>query len=151
MLSSSLIPLFGTALLAAALSFLLLLTLLRTGWAWALAVDMPNHRSLHVRPVPRVGGWGVLPVTLLFIALDAPALYGIGLAALLLGAVSQIDDRRGLSARVRFAAHVVAVAIAIVTGSVDLAWWWALVLGVALVWLVNLYNFMDGVNGLAGG
>jgi UDP-N-acetylmuramyl pentapeptide phosphotransferase/UDP-N-acetylglucosamine-1-phosphate transferase len=73
------------------------------------------------------------------------------LGALVLGIVSQVDDRRGLPARVRFAAHVVVVAAAVVTSAVDVPWWFAIVVGIALVWLVNLYNFMDGSNGLAGG
>ena len=56
----------------------ILLLLLRTGWAWDIAVDIPNHRSLHVRPVPRVGGWGVLPAMLLavFVGLGLRPKYG---------------------------------------------------------------------------
>src|SRR5471032_101324 len=129
----------------------ILLLLLRTGWAWDIAVDIPNHRSLHVRPVPRVGGWGVIPAMLLAIALCAPSLAWIALGALLLAIMSQVDDRRGLPARVRFAAHLIVVAAAIAWSAVDIAWWLALLAVVALVWVVNLYNFMDGSDGLAGG
>ena len=129
----------------------ILLLLLRTGWAWDIAVDIPNHRSLHVRPVPRVGGWGVMPAALLAVALCAPSFGWIALGALLLAVVSQIDDRRGLPARVRFAAHLIVVAGAIAWSSVSITWWLALLAVVALVWVVNLYNFMDGSDGLAGG
>ncbi|HVE08224.1 MAG TPA: glycosyl transferase, partial [Paraburkholderia sp.] len=94
------------AVLAALLSFAILVVLLRTGWAWDIAVDIPNARSLHERPVPRVGGWGILPAALLLIALCAPPLRAVALGALVLGVVSQIDDRRGLSPGVRFAAHI---------------------------------------------
>lgn len=128
-----------------------LLLLLRTGWAWDIAVDIPNHRSLHVRPVPRVGGWGVLPGLSLAIALCAPSFGWIAFGALVLAVVSQIDDRRGLPARVRFAAHVLVAGAAIAWSAVDIAWWLALLAVVALVWVVNLYNFMDGSDGLAGG
>ncbi|HVE11274.1 MAG TPA: glycosyltransferase family 4 protein [Paraburkholderia sp.] len=139
------------AVLAALLSFAILVVLLRTGWAWDIAVDIPNARSLHERPVPRVGGWGILPAALLLIALCAPPLRAVALGALVLGVVSQIDDRRGLSPGVRFAAHILVVAATVATSAVDVPWWFAVVVGVAMVWLVNLYNFMDGSNGLAGG
>jgi UDP-N-acetylmuramyl pentapeptide phosphotransferase/UDP-N-acetylglucosamine-1-phosphate transferase len=139
------------AVIAALLSFAILTVLLRTGWAWDIAVDIPNARSLHERPVPRVGGWGILPAALLLIALCAPPLRVVALGALALGIVSQIDDRRGLSARVRFAAHLVVVAATVAASRVDAPWWLAVVVGIAMVWLVNLYNFMDGSNGLAGG
>ncbi|MBK9018689.1 MAG: hypothetical protein IPL72_01265 [Sulfuritalea sp.] len=38
---------------------------LRRGWAWHLAVDVPNDRSLHSLPVPRVGGVLMMPWVLL--------------------------------------------------------------------------------------
>jgi UDP-N-acetylmuramyl pentapeptide phosphotransferase/UDP-N-acetylglucosamine-1-phosphate transferase len=139
------------AIVAAVLCLGILMVLLRTGWAWDIAVDIPNARSLHERPVPRVGGWGILPAVVLLVTLFAPALRGIALGAAVLGVVSQIDDRRGLSARVRFAAHVIVVAAAVLLSAVDVPWWLAILAGFAMVWLVNLYNFMDGSNGLAGG
>jgi len=147
--SALLVPL--TAAIAAGLCLAILQLLLRTGWAWGLAVDVPNDRSLHVLPVPRVGGWGVVPAILLLIAIEAPAFRWIALGAGVLAIVSQIDDRRGLPARTRFMAHVVVVGAAVATSAVGIAWWFAVVIGFALVWLVNLYNFMDGSDGLAGG
>jgi UDP-N-acetylmuramyl pentapeptide phosphotransferase/UDP-N-acetylglucosamine-1-phosphate transferase len=139
------------AAIAGVVSAGILLLLLRTGWAWDIAVDIPNHRSLHVRPIPRVGGWGVVPGSILAIALCAPSFGWIALGALVLAIVSQIDDRRGLPARIRFAAHLLVVAAAIAWSAVDIAWWLALLAVIALVWVVNLYNFMDGSDGLAGG
>lgn len=136
---------------AAAVCFAILLILLRTGWAYALAVDVPNHRSLHVKPIPRVGGWGLLPAALLSFAIEAPLLRWLALGALLLGVVSQIDDRRGLSARTRFAVHLVVAGIAVATSAVRIDAWLAVAAVLAIVWVVNLYNFMDGSNGLAGG
>jgi len=142
---------FFAAGIACVVSAGILLLLLLTGWAWDIAVDVPNHRSLHVRPVPRVGGWGVIPATMLAVALYAPSFGWIALGAMLLAIVSQIDDRRGLPARVRFAAHLIVVAAAIAWSSLSIIWWLALLAVVALVWVVNLYNFMDGSDGLAGG
>jgi UDP-N-acetylmuramyl pentapeptide phosphotransferase/UDP-N-acetylglucosamine-1-phosphate transferase len=145
------LALLAIALLAAVLSFGILAVLLRTGWAWKIAVDVPNQRSLHTRPVPRIGGWGLLPAAVLLIALEAPSMRALAGGALLLGIVSLIDDRRGLPARIRFAAHLAVAAAAVVLSAVDISWWLAVAAVFAIVWLVNLYNFMDGSNGLAGG
>lgn len=134
---------------AAALCAAILWLLLRTGWAWSLATDVPNHRSLHTRPTPRVGGWGIVPVALLSMMLWGPGLRGVAAPALCLALVSQIDDRRGLSARVRFLAHLLAAAW--ITYWASLPVWLLPFVVLALVWTMNLYNFMDGVDGLAGG
>ena len=155
----SIVPLPGSpavsVLMCAAISCigcaLLLWALIKTGIAWRLATDIPNERSLHTRPVPRVGGWGIVPVVALIVWMSALALWLPALLAVLLSALSQIDDRRGLPARVRFGAHVVAVAALIVVYPADVSWWLLALIGFLFVWLVNLYNFMDGADGLAGG
>lgn len=67
-----------------------------------------------------------------------------------LAAISFVDDRRGLPIGLRFGAHVAAAVV--LAGWLSAAPWWAVpILAVALVWMVNLYNFMDGSDGLAGG
>jgi UDP-N-acetylmuramyl pentapeptide phosphotransferase/UDP-N-acetylglucosamine-1-phosphate transferase len=147
-------PIYG-ALVCAAVSLCasatILWTLLGTGLAWRLAMDMPNDRSLHTRPTPRVGGWGVVPTAVVVIWIAAPVFWMPVLAAVFLAMLSQIDDRRGLPARVRFGGHVIAVAALILLYPASAAWWILVVIAVLLVWLVNLYNFMDGADGLAGG
>lgn len=137
----------GAAVVCAAI----LWGLLATGVAWRLATDIPNDRSLHTRPTPRVGGWGIVPVVLVAMALLAPSLWLIATATLLLAAVSQIDDRKGLPARVRFAAHLVAVVAVIAVYPAPVAVWLLALVAFLMLWLVNLYNFMDGADGLAGG
>jgi len=129
----------------------ILWTLLRTGLAWRLATDIPNDRSLHTRPTPRVGGWGIVPVVVVATLIVAPHLWLAALCAAVLAAVSQIDDRRGLPARVRFAAHLAAVAIFVWAHPAPAPLWLLAALSFLLLWLVNLYNFMDGADGLAGG
>ncbi|MEX3954891.1 glycosyltransferase family 4 protein [Trinickia sp. EG282A] len=125
--------------------------LLKTGLAWRLATDIPNDRSLHDRPTPRVGGWGLVPIVVICMLVGAPHMWPFAVCTLFLAAVSQIDDRRGLPARVRFAAHLAAV-VAIVAIYPAAAPWWALAaLAFLMIWLINLYNFMDGADGLAGG
>lgn len=148
----SLVAFSLTVALTAALGCAAILAfLLRTGLAWRLATDMPNERSLHERPTPRVGGWGIVPMVLVAIFALAPHLWLIAGCTIFLAAVSQIDDRRGLPARVRFAAHTVTVAALIAVYPAAAPWWLLAALAVLLIWLVNLYNFMDGVDGLAGG
>lgn len=147
-------PLFratAIAVICAVLCAAILGILLRSGLAWRLATDVPNERSLHVRPTPRVGGWGMIPVTVLAVALLAPSLWLVAAGAAILAAVSQIDDRRGLPARVRFAAHLLAVVTLVVAYPALVPWWCLAGLAFLMLWLVNLYNFMDGADGLAGG
>jgi len=139
------------ALAAAAGCALILGLLLRTGLAWRIATDVPNHRSLHTRPTPRIGGWGIVPMVALAIALCAPSLWLIAVGMACLALVSQFDDRHGLPARVRFAAHLAAVLALIVVYPAPVPWWALAVLALLMLWLINLYNFMDGANGLAGG
>ncbi|HEM7852709.1 glycosyl transferase [Burkholderia multivorans] len=129
----------------------ILRVLLATGLAWRLATDIPNDRSLHTLPTPRVGGWGIVPVCVVALLTLAPRLWLIAIAAAALAAMSQIDDRRGLPARVRFSAHLAAVVALIVVFPADAPWWLLAGVGFVMVWLTNLYNFMDGADGLAGG
>ncbi|WP_175771608.1 MraY family glycosyltransferase [Burkholderia ambifaria] len=139
------------ALVAAIASTAILRTLLATGLAWRLATDIPNDRSLHTLPTPRVGGWGIVPVCVVLLLALAPALWLIAVGAAGLAAMSQIDDRRGLPARVRFSAHLAAVVALIIVYPADAPWWLLAGVGFVMVWLTNLYNFMDGADGLAGG
>lgn len=138
---------FGAACACVAI----LWVLLRTGIAWRLATDIPNNRSLHVAPTPRVGGWGIVPVAVAATLLLAPSLWYTALGTAFLAAISQVDDRRGLPARVRFVAHLIAVVLLVVLFPADAPWWILVILAFLMIWLVNLYNFMDGADGLAGG
>ena len=136
---------------AAVVCATILLVLLKTGLAWRLATDIPNDRSLHLRPTPRVGGWGIVPVSVVAMLVITPHLWSAAAAAAFLAAVSQIDDRRGLPARIRFAAHMIAVVWFVALNPAPVQWWILAVLSFLMLWLVNLYNFMDGADGLAGG
>ncbi len=130
-------------------------------------LDLPNARSSHTVPTPRGGGWGLMLALLPFWLWatwrtgrlhDPQELALIG-GALLLMTVSWIDDRRGLGAGVRFLAQFLAVGAAMVTLPGDLSITGGILplvldrLVAALIWLwfVNLFNFMDGIDGIAGG
>jgi len=125
--------------------------LLRTGSAWRLALDRPNERSLHVRPTPRIGGLVLVPAFLASWALLPMAATGTGLLIALLCLLSYLDDRAHLPVAVRLVAHcaVAAIFLGFVAPRPGLPWLLAGV--VAIVVLTNLYNFMDGADGLAGG
>lgn len=139
-------------LVAGVLCAAVLFMLLRTGKAMRLASDIPNHRSLHVTPVPRVGGWGIVPVSVVLMSLASAKLWPVAAGALALAAVSYFDDRFNLSARLRFLVHfLIASALLAFFPLPQTIWWCGIGLIFGLVWLINLYNFMDGVDGLAGG
>jgi UDP-N-acetylmuramyl pentapeptide phosphotransferase/UDP-N-acetylglucosamine-1-phosphate transferase len=118
-----------------------------------LALDRPNQRSLHQTPVPRTGGIGIHVGVLLAWAMARPNLPSslwIALAVLL--AVSFLDDLRGVPTIGRLAAHLIiagAVAASLVLGDYGVIG--VVVAAFALAWMTNLYNFMDGSDGLAGG
>jgi UDP-GlcNAc:undecaprenyl-phosphate/decaprenyl-phosphate GlcNAc-1-phosphate transferase len=125
--------------------------LLLNGRLASSTLDFPNHRSLHRQPTPRTGGVAVaLGIGSAWLLLPAaPWLPALGCAALALAAVSLVDDMRGLSAAMRLAAHFAVCAAFLAVLGIE--WRWALLLLLPMIWSVNLYNFMDGLDGLAAG
>lgn len=116
-----------------------------------IALDNPNERSLHAQPVPRTGGIAIAAGMVAACSL-APAGVAVILAgAAALAAVSFVDDLAGLPALARFAAHLAAAGAALYcqVGYPEPVLFVALLLAIA--WYANLYNFMDGADGLAGG
>lgn len=143
-----------TPLLAALIAFaaaLIFIRVLGSSRFRGAIVDVPNNRSLHSVPTPRTGGIGLMLGAATAWLLVAPGtLAPVAALAGLLALTFLIDDIGGLPVRVRFAAQLAA--------AVAFLWWlapspWLLVplLAVGIVWSTNLYNFMDGSNGLAGG
>jgi UDP-N-acetylmuramyl pentapeptide phosphotransferase/UDP-N-acetylglucosamine-1-phosphate transferase len=118
-------------------------------------LDRPNPRSSHQVPTPRGGGIAlVASVFLGWAALYAsgtslPRLPAVLAAALLLAIVSWLDDLRGLPPLPRLAAQAAAVALGLV--AIPGGPLFAATAGLAWLWFVNLFNFMDGIDGLAGG
>ncbi|HEY6893335.1 MAG TPA: glycosyltransferase family 4 protein [Rhodanobacteraceae bacterium] len=165
---------FWLAAAVAAYAISTLCTRLAIGYAKRRRlIDAPGVRRSHSVPTPRGGGIGI--VVAVFLAACVPALMrpptSIGAAVVLtvamaiVAAVGWIDDHRGLSARARFAAHCIAAAlfllpviaaVALAPDAVEerfatsaAAVWLALAVAVvAIVWFVNLHNFMDGIDGL---
>ncbi len=130
-------------------------------------LDVPNHRSSHAIPTPRGGGLAFV-ICFLMIALmllvfkfinlnNALAILGSGLV---IAAIGLIDDHQHIPAKPRLFAHFMACIFAVVAlggmPSVSVLGWSLptgfFINGLAvfyLVWLLNLYNFMDGIDGIA--
>lgn len=117
--------------------------------------DLPNERSNHARPVPRGGGVAII-VPLLGFMLVSGAPSHLLWAALGLAVISFVDDLRGVAIRDRLIIQVAACALALTSldGLVfqGLLPFWPdrLLAGVLLLGFLNLYNFMDGIDGITG-
>ena len=150
------------AILASFMVSLACLWALLSPFGRRLMLDRPNQRSLHERPVPRSGGLAIIAgvaagMTAGIATGAAPVTPVPSALAIILGiagalaALSLADDIFTLPTLLRFAAHLAAAGavVSLVIGVAD-----PLLLGVlllAVAWYANLYNFMDGSDGLAGG
>lgn len=133
-------------------------------------LDHPNERSLHTRPTPRTGGIAIVTalmvvgsVAAIFFATEWQRLGYLAVAVLLVAVTSFVDDRRGLASGYRMIAHLIAAAVLVVGGfslealtfeggSFVLVSVSATVASIlCIAWMINLYNFMDGMDGFAGG
>ena len=131
-------------------------------------IDHPNERSSHQRPTPRGGGLaivvtsmagicacavlGIVPTTL------AVAVVGGGIAV---ATVGYLDDRYHLAAGARLSVHFAAAlwalfwlgripALGVSTPLISFSWLGYAVGAFGIVWALNLFNFMDGIDGIAG-
>jgi UDP-N-acetylmuramyl pentapeptide phosphotransferase/UDP-N-acetylglucosamine-1-phosphate transferase len=127
--------------------------------------DRPNARSSHEQAKPRGGGLALLPVLLIawiaaasWLAAAPPGFWPVLSAAAVLAVLSWFDDLRGLPVVLRLAVQAIAVGLG--TAAMDgagpvfqgllppLAD--RLVAGLLWLWFVNLFNFMDGIDGISG-
>lgn len=118
-----------------------------------LPLDQPNDRSLHSTPVPRSGGFVLIPaIVLAWMLLPVPPPTSLLVSVCALCALSMLDDLRGLPVVLRLSCHVgAATLVAVNVLPADSAWFQLAAAVLALGWMTNLYNFMDGSDGLAGG
>ena len=141
----------GAFLFSCAVSIAIIWLLLISKLAWRIAVDVPNDRSLHSRPIPRIGGWGVIPAAIAASFFFGAVQWPLAGLATLLFAVSYLDDRIGLPILVRLTMHAVVSVTWVIFGPANLPLLLAGIAAFSIMWWINLYNFMDGANGLAGG
>lgn len=158
--------------LALILVILFILSLGLTAWfrCYALKKDLmdhPNHRSSHAQPTPR--GGGVVFCALFLLALMVlPVLHMapldsfrvLGVPALMIALLGYFDDVYGLPAKLRFAVQTAAAVLFLYLLEIDyssylhgwlIAWHGAgiVLMIISIVWSTNLYNFMDGTDGIA--
>ena len=115
-----------------------------------LPLDKPNERSLHVVPVPRTGGIAII-AGLIVAGLWLRASPGLLVPTVALAFISYFDDRHALPAGVRLLMHLAAAGVFLWLDGDFAAVVLLVVLWLAIAWMTNLYNFMDGSDGLAGG
>ena len=130
-------------------------------------LDLPGERSSHQLPTPTAGGLGMLISFLGFLAwfvmisdqTDKTNIMLVG-TGVIAGFIGYLDDRHNIKVSWRFLAHLLlALSVVIVLDPLPelriFGWKWGSGLGlallymVALTWFANLYNFMDGIDGLA--
>lgn len=139
-----------TALAGFGVSLVILAVALRFGWRAFL--DHPNHRSLHRSPVPRIGGLGIAAgviIGLLLFPPDRLAVFWFSVLAIF--CVSLLDDVRDVSAGTRLIVQSASAAALVFAHLPPVGLISGVVAVVALVWMTNLFNFMDGADGLAAG
>ena len=145
----SIIVTFGVAALLA-----WLLTRARGRWR---VLDIPNERSLHTQPTPRTGGVALLAGAGAGMFTTWQQGYAVAdtstiVAILTLALLALVDDRHNLGAGLRLLVQTVVVAALLYFNRLpDTP---AMLLPIALlflVWMINLYNFMDGMDGFAAG
>jgi UDP-GlcNAc:undecaprenyl-phosphate GlcNAc-1-phosphate transferase len=131
-------------------SVTMLLTLILTLSKHGTIEDIPNDRSLHDKPVPRTGGIALMAGILAGWVLLFPSwVWWIVVPVLCLFVLSLIDDVRGLSLATRLTGHFIA-ALCVIFGA-GIGWIWMLPVLMYIVWMSNLFDFMDGSDGMAGG
>jgi Fuc2NAc and GlcNAc transferase len=131
-------------------------------------LDMPNERSSHTTPTPHGGGLAVLVASILGMGIgvatniiDAREALTLGAGILALGVVGWIDDTRGSLPGIRLAVQITVACFTLymLGGLPELRLGTetyvigrtGYILGVlGIVWSINLYNFMDGIDGFAG-
>jgi len=160
--TSSWVIAIAAALLAAALTGWVRRQALRRQW-----LDVPNERSSHRAPTPRGGGLGiVIAAAAGFVMLWATGAMNARLCAALVGgglAVAWIgfrDDRTPVGPGTRLAVHMAAAAWALAwlggvppiqfgTTTVEFGLFGYVLGALAIGWVLNLFNFMDGIDGIA--
>lgn len=153
-----------------------------TGWlatapVWLRSLDIPNARSSHTQPTPRMGGLGIVAAFVIILPMLWVMLIGASanwllamkfgfalVSYVIIAGVGLVDDLRRIGPLAKYAGQLVAALIALWSGvtflylSIPFAGVWMIggVVGAVLtiVWLTgfsNFFNFMDGIDGLAGG
>jgi len=164
--------LYGIGFAAACLIALLMTPLVKKFAFWVGAVDAPNHRKVHTRIMPRLGGLAIFIAFVGAFFIIAPAIDSlnseVALGLLVGGAiivlVGALDDRFDLSPKVKLLGQVIAACVVVYSGvvidlvnvpfgdtTISLTW---LAVPLTIFWIVgvtNAINLIDGLDGLSAG
>lgn len=170
-LEQTLATLLGLFLVTAALS-LALTPLVRAVARRVGAIDIPDHRRVHSVPTPRWGGVAIFASMLIAVLCmgianvwvrrslaDVPLkLLALGLGGTGLLLVGMSDDRRSVSPIVKLGVEILAAIVFVSIGGriksafgIDLGYLSMLATVIWIVALINAFNMVDGLDGLAGG
>lgn len=146
----------------------LLLTWLLRRYALARSIiDMPTARSSHTIPTPRGGGVAIvisflisLPLLLMWDVVASNTVWALFGAGALIAVIGFLDDHGHIAARWRLLGHFSAAAwvlywlggfpgLTVFGLTISVSWVGNVLAAFYLVWMLNLYNFMDGIDGLA--
>lgn len=111
-------------------------------------VSLPSERSLHQAPIPRGGGLGIAAALVFgWVALGGP--WAIVVAVAAVWAISAWDDWFGAPPAARLAVHAFAAALVVAPWAPQTGPIVVFFLFFAVIWSINLFNFMDGADGIA--
>ena len=114
-------------------------------------LDIPNQRSLHAIPIPRLGGLAIMSSVVFSVALYCSDLLYLLPFLLPLIALSLLDDLINVRPLIRLAIHFVTTFIFLYNLELQVNYLFFIILLFSIVWIINLYNFMDGSDGLVAG
>ncbi|MDF2958985.1 MAG: UDP-phosphate N-acetylglucosaminyl 1-phosphate transferase [Paenibacillus sp.] len=164
--------LYGVGFIAACLIALLMTPLVKRFAFWVGAVDAPNHRKVHSRIMPRLGGLAIFVAFVGAYIVVSPAISSINsdvAIGLLIGGtiiviVGALDDRFDLSPKVKLLGQIIAACVVVYSGvvidlvnvpfgdtTISLTW---LAVPLTIFWIVgvtNAINLIDGLDGLSAG
>lgn len=115
-------------------------------------VDRPHHQSSHTGVVVRGGGIIFYVAFLLWSLVNDNLYYSCLIGLTVITIASFIDDIHSISPKIRLVCQFIAVMFLFYhTGLIQTPWYVILILSIACVGAVNIFNFMDGINGMTGG
>lgn len=116
-------------------------------------IDKPNLRSSHTQITLLGGGIIFIFAAILYAAFNKFNYPWFIIGLLMIGAVSFWDDVKTVRPRYRLVVHFTAMLLLFQQwGYLEFRFWWFIVAGIIFcTGVINVYNFMDGINGITGG
>ena len=114
-------------------------------------IDIPNQRSLHTKPKPKGGGLAIIIPIIISILLYSSQFFYLIPFLLVLLFLSFLDGLLVIKPSTRLTVQFVTTFIFLLVLDLQLSYLFLTIIFLSLIWVINLYNFMDGSDGLAAG